>query len=249
MSTGRVDHAALARVMSDYASALVDGGRDVTEMLDQLAERAVTVLDLAGAGIVLSDGDGGFEAVVTTDGRARRMEDDQMGRGDGPCFHAVRSGEVIAVQDLESDDRWPDHHETARAVGYRGVLGVPMPLGDAPDAPIGALNLYDSDPRGWTTEELEAATLLGNMAAGYVVMARSLEDSRVLAEQLQHALETRALVEQAKGMLAAHHGIDVDAAFERLRSHARSNRRRVMDVARDLVEGRVALDGWDADRP
>ena len=244
MGTGRVDHAALARMMSDYASALVDGGYDVTEMLARLADRAVVVLDLAGAGIVMGDGDGVLTTVAATDGRARRMERDQMGRGDGPCYHAFRSGQVITVQDLESDDRWPDHHEVARAIGYRGVVGVPMPLGEAP---VGALNLYDSDARDWTDEELEAAILLANMAAGYMVTARSLEDSQVLADQLQHALESRVLVEQAKGMLATHHGIHVDVAFERLRAHARSTRRRVVDLARDLVEGRVALDRWDAE--
>lgn len=247
MPTGRVDHAALARAMSDYASALVDGGGDVVEILERLAACAVTVLDLAGAGVALRNDDGALESVVATDGRARRMEHAQVAEADGPCFHAFRSGEVIAVEDLEADSRWPAHHDTARAVGYRGVVGVPMPVGEAP---IGALNLYDSDPRAWTAEELDAATLLANMAAGYVAMSRSLADSQVLTEQLQHALDSRVLIEQAKGMLSARHGVDVDEAFERIRAHARTNRRRVAEVARYLVEGRLRLDDLEAgDQP
>lgn len=239
MGKGGVDHGALRRVMSDYAAALVDGDYDVTEVLYQLSDQCVTVLDLAGAGVSLRNADGELEFVTATDGRASRMETEQVGLGDGPCFHAFRTGRVIAVADLETDDRWPEHHRIATAVGYRGVAGVPMPVGRSP---IGALNLYDSEPRDWSTEDVEVAGLLANMAAGYVLMARSLADSRTLTEQLQHALDSRVVVEQAKGMLAARLGLDVNEAFERLRGHARATRQRVRDVARAVVEGTLASD-------
>lgn len=247
MSTGRVDHAALARAMSSYAAALVEGGYDVTEMLDQLAERAVVILSLASAGVVLRTSEGTLETVVSTDDRARRLEAHQSRIDDGPCYHAVRSGEVILVEDLVADDRWPDHAEVATAAGFRGVLGVPMPVGDAP---VGALNLYDSEPRRWTDDELDVAVLLATMAAGYVVMARSLRDSRALTQQLQQALDSRVVIEQAKGMLAARDGVDVDHAFERLRAHARSTRRRVSDVAQDVVDRRLPADpdAWGDER-
>lgn len=239
MGKGGVDHGALRRVMSDYAAALVDGDYDVAEVLYQLSDQCVTVLDLAGAGVSLRNADGELEFVTATDGRASRMESEQVGLGDGPCFHAFRTGRIVVVADLEFDDRWPDHQRIAAGVGYRGVVGVPMPVGRAP---IGALNLYDSDVREWTDEDVDVATLLANMAAGYVLMARSLANSRTLTEQLQHALDSRIVVEQAKGMLAARLGLDVNEAFERLRSHARANRLRVRDLARDVVEDRAGVD-------
>lgn len=239
MGKGGVDHGALRRVMSDYAAALVDGDYDVAEVLYQLSDQCVTVLAIAGAGVSLRNAGGELEFVTATDGRASRMETEQVGLGDGPCFHAFRTGQVIAVGDLETDDRWPDHHTIATAVGYRGVMGVPMPAGRAP---IGALNLYDSEPREWSPEDVEVAELLANMAAGYVLMARSIADSRTLTEQLQHALDSRIVVEQAKGMLAARLGVDVNEAFEQLRSHARATRQRVRDVARSVVEGQMSSD-------
>lgn len=238
MGNGGVDHVALRRAMAAYAAALVAGDYDVAEVLYQLSDECVGVLGLAGAGVSLRNADGELEFVTATDGRASRMESAQVRIGDGPCFHAFRTGCVVAVPDLHEDDRWPDHGEIARAVGYRGVAGVPMPVGRAP---IGALNLYDSEGRCWTADELDVAALLANMAAGYVLMARSLADSRTLTQQLQHALDSRVVVEQAKGMLAAQLTVDVNEAFERLRRHARRNRLRVRDVAREVVEGRLSL--------
>lgn len=238
MGNGGVDHVALRRAMAAYAATLVDGDYDVAEVLYQLSDECVGVLGLAGAGVSLRNADGELEFVTATDGRASRMESAQVRIGDGPCLHAFRTGRVIAVPDLQVDDRWPDHRQLARAVGYRGVTGVPMPMGRAP---IGALNLYDAEGRCWGEDELDVAALLANMAAGYVLMARSLADSRTLTRQLQHALDSRVVVEQAKGMLAAQLTVDVNEAFERLRRHARRNRLRVRDVAGDIIEGRLSL--------
>ncbi len=246
MQAGRVDQAALTEVMSVYASSLVDGGYDVSEMLRRLADQSLGVLGLAGAAVVLRTDDGAPEVAVTTDGRAQRMADGLVEADDGPCTHALRTGRLIVVEDLAGDDRWPEHHDLARSVGYGGLVSVPMPAGEDP---VGALHLFDGQPRPWTDGELDAAALLANMAAGYVVMARSLANSRTLTEQLQHALDSRVVVEQAKGMVAARRGIDVDAAFEAMRRHARSSRRRVRDVAQDVVDGMLppAPDAWPRD--
>ena len=241
MQAGRVDQTALTEAMSVYASSLVDGGYDVAEMLRQVADRSVTVLDLAGAAVVLRTDDGDLRVVATTDGRAERMVDALVTVGEGPTIHVLRTGRVMAVEDLASDDRWPEHHDSARAVGHGGLVCVPMPVGHDP---VGALHLFDEGPRPWTEDELDAAVLLANMAAGYVVMAQSLADSRTLTDQLQHALDSRIVVEQAKGMVAAHGGMDVDTAFEAMRRHARSTRRRVHDVAQDVVDGRVPPRPW-----
>lgn len=241
MGKGQVDHGALRRVMADVASSLVagDGDGDLAEAMHQLTDQCVDVLGLAGAGVRLRGAGGRLEVVSASDGRASRMEEQQTGLDDGPCFHAFRSACSIAVGDLTVDERWPGHHDLARAVGYRGVASIPMP---SEASPIGTVNLYDTETRTWDAEQLEVASLLATMAAGHVMMARSLADSRSLNEQLQHALDSRVVVEQAKGMLAARHGLDVNEAFERLRAHARASRQRVHDVARAVVAGTSELD-------
>lgn len=224
--------------MAEYANALVTGDDDVAEVLHRLADHAVEVLGLAGAGVLLRSSDGPLESLTATDGRASRVGQAWAGLEDGPCFHAFRSARPIAVSDIESDDRWADQRESMTAVGYRAVASVPMPVGRTP---IGVVNLYETEPCAWDGECLDVARLFGDMAGGYVLMARSLADSRTLSEQLQHALDSRVVVEQAKGMLSARLGIDVDEAFERMRAHARSHRKRVRDVADAVVAGRLDL--------
>lgn len=237
MGDRRVDHAELMQGMAEFAAALVDGDYDVTEMLFQLSDQSLAVLGIDGAGVSLRNADGDLEVVTATDGRASRMQHAQARAQDGPCVHAHRSGEVVTVADLATDTRWPDLRETATVVGYRATAAVPMPVtGET----IGTLDLYADRPGRWDGV-IEAATLLADMAAGYVLMARTLQDERTRAAQLQHALDSRVVVEQAKGMLAARHGLGVDEAFERLRRHARSHRRRVVEVAEEVVAGRNDL--------
>jgi GAF domain-containing protein len=239
MSTPRVDHGALRHVMSEYAAALVDGDDDVTEVLYRLANQCTAVLDVAGAGVSLRDAAGELECVTATDGRASRMEQEQLARSDGPSFHAHRAGRTVAVADLLDDPRWEDLRDIAHATGYRGVASLPMPVGRAP---VGTLSVYDTEARDWTDADLEVATLLADLAAGFVLMARSLTDAHARSAQLQHALDSRVVVEQAKGMLAARLGIDIDEGFELLRAHARGHRVSVRDAASDVVAGRLELD-------
>ena len=239
MGKGRVHHGALRRVMAEVASSLLAGDGDGAEVMHQLTDQCVDVLGLAGAGVRLRGADGGLEPVSATDGRASRMEAELSERGDDPGVHAFRTGCPIAVADLGEDERWPELHAVADAVGYRGMASVPMP---SEGTPIGVVTLYDSDARAWEDEDLETAGLLANLAAGHVMLAQSLADSRTLNQQLQHALDGRVVVEQAKGMLAARHGLDVNAAFDRLREYARAHRLRVHDVARDVVSGRSPVD-------
>lgn len=240
MGKGRVDHGALRRVMAEVAASLVEGDGDGAEVMHQLTDQCVEVLGLAGAGVRLRGADGVLETVSASDGRASRMEAEQSALDDGPWAHAFRTARTIAVEDLAVDERWPALTGLADTVGYRGMASVPMPTFSTP---LGVVNLYDSEPRAWSGEDLEVAALLANMTAGHVTVTRSLADSRTLNEQLQHALDSRVVVEQAKGMLAARHGVDVNQAFERLRSYARANRLRVHDVARDVVQGATTLDG------
>ena len=238
MGHDHIDHDLLRQVLSDYALALVHGDYDVGDVLYDLSDQCVEVLGLDGAGVCLSDGDGRLHFLSATDGRAARVEEEQLAHQDGPCTTAYRTGKLITVDDLTADDRWPAYRQVALDVGYRAVVGVPMPVRTET---IGALDLYREEPGPWPPDVLEVAAVLSNMATGYVTMSQTLADARVLNEQLQHALDTRVVVEQAKGVLVAREAITPAEAFELIRSHARAGRLRVQDVAARVVEGTLRL--------
>jgi GAF domain-containing protein len=150
----------------------------------------------------------------------------------------VSEYEQVVVHDLRDEDRWGDYPAFAVERGCVAVLGIPMVVGDRT---IGALNLYRHEPSDWDDETLEDAQLVADMATGYIVNHRTLSETRTLAEQLQRALESRTLIEQAKGILSERHGSDVGDAFQRLRSHARGDNERLHEVARAVVANELEL--------
>lgn len=101
---------------------------------------------------------------------------------------------------------------------------------------IGALNLYRDQPHDWTTEQLEVGQLLANMASGYVINRTEMDDTRNLVEQLQYALDSRVVIEQAKGIVAAQRDITPNAAFDLLRDRARSTSTRLHDVCQQVID-------------
>lgn len=231
-----IAHSALEAAFAEFAHALLDR-YDIGTVLYRLTDHAVEVLGVDGAGVSLADG-AGLAFITASDDRVVRIEENQIEVAEGPCHDAHRTGRHVFCRDLASDERWPDYARVARAAGCRSVAGIPMP---ARQTTIGALNLYRSEPHDWTGRELQVAQILADMAAGHVVHARALDDARVLNRQLQHALDSRVIIEQAKGMIAARNGLDPAEAFTSLRAHARQRGRRLHDVAAEVVAGDLEL--------
>ncbi len=232
-----VDDAAILRAFGDYAEALL-GTYDVGAVLYRLADQVVEVLQVDGAGVLLAHGDDRLAFVAATNGDVAAVEAQQVALAEGPCHQAYEAGEPVVVANLEDDQRWPRYRRAALDRGVRAVLGIPMPVGEQR---IGALNVYRRESHDWTDKELEAARVLADMASGYILNSSRLEEATTLAGQLQEALDSRIVVEQAKGILAERKGISPSAAFELVRSHARHNRSRVHTVARQVVEGELDL--------
>ena len=228
-----VDHAALLDAFGDFADALLTDF-DIGAVLYRLVDHVTTVLGADGAGVSLADDATTLSFVAATDGDVAEIEERQIVQSEGPCHTAYRTGELVAVTDLEHDDRWPDYRSTALRLGVRAVLGVPMPVADRR---IGALNIYWQQPHHWDETEMQVARTLGDMATGYVVNAGRLDEARTLSDQLQRALDSRIVIEQAKGVLAGRNQISTADAFERLRADARSTNTRVHELARQIVEG------------
>jgi GAF domain-containing protein len=222
-----------------FAAALTSG-YGIGDVLHNLTQEMAEVLNLTGAGVTLVH-DGQQRFVTAAAEAIATLERVQEKWQKGPCVDAVASAGPVAVQDIAAEDafeRWPDYVIAAKTAGIQAVAGIPMLAeGEA----IGAVNLYDSQPRNWSAEDLRVATILASIATGYLAHASAAQQQERTAEQLQQALNTRLIIEQAKGVLAAKREITVDEAFQRLRKYARDHNARIHDVCRGVVRGDLLL--------
>ena len=218
-----------------FAAALTSG-YGIGDVLHNLTEEIAEVLDLTGAGVTLVH-DGQQRFVTAAVETIANLEHVQEHWQKGPCVDAVASAAPVAVSDIaagEAGERWPDYTIAAKTAGIQAVAGIPML---AEGVAIGAVNLYDSQPRHWSAEDLRVATIFASIATGYLAHASAARQQQRTAEQLQQALNTRLIIEQAKGVLAAKQQTTVDEAFQMLRRYAREHNARIHDVSRAVVTG------------
>jgi GAF domain-containing protein len=232
-----VDARAVVRALVDLAGSLV-GDLDVIEVLQLLVDHCVTALDVEAAGVLLADHADMLRIVVTSSEEARLLELYQLQSGEGPCVDAYRSATPVSVPDLTmADGRWPRFAPAAREVGYRGVLALPM---KQRHEAIGGLNLFFTDQHPPLADEhLPLAQALGDVATVAITHGRLANRSQELTQQLQTALNSRVVIEQAKGLVAGRLGVELEHAFELLRSRARSTNRRLTELAHDITAGKV----------
>lgn len=226
-----IDQQALLRVLSEFPRYLVNDYA-VSDALHDLVDGTTEVLGIAGAGISLAEGDRLVFATAATE-PITVLERAQEEAQSGPCVNAHGSGEPVLVADIGEDaQRWPALAEAAAGVGVGAVAGIPMRLNGSR---LGALNLYDAGRHEWSDEEVAVAKVMAAMATGFVANAARLDKMRHTAEQLQEALESRVVIEQAKGVLAGERNISLDDAFNVLRTHARSHHASLRSVADAVV--------------
>jgi GAF domain-containing protein len=216
--------------------ARLEGVDPVDTGLDAALELAVAETDelfgVDGAGLMLIDGDGVLRYTAASDEPGRMLEAVQEQVGEGPCVDAFLKDGPVLAEDLGVDPRWPSAGPMAAGHGIRAVLGVPI---DLREGPVGTLNVYAARPRRWDDSEVAAIRAYTRVIASLLRTAVQAHVSGRAATQLQQALDHRSLIEQAKGILMERRGLDQRAAFELLRSRARSSRRRLDEVARETV--------------
>jgi GAF domain-containing protein len=228
-----VDHRQLHAALRDFAHTLVRGYA-VGDVLYRLSDDITEVLGVAGSGVSLLDGDDLVFVTATSDA-VEHIERLQDHFGEGPCEDAASQASPVAIEDLAGHcDRWPRLAPAAVELGLPSVLAIPMHVDGRT---VGAVNIYAEDRRTWTDEEVDAAQLLADMATSYILMVDQLRSAEQLADQLQHALDSRVVIEQAKGMVARTHDIGIPAALERLRRHARNTNQRLHAVAAQVIAG------------
>jgi GAF domain-containing protein len=232
----------LARTLVELADTLV-ADFDVVDTLTLLADRCVDVIDVGAAGLMLAAPDGGLRVMASSSETMRVLELFDVQAQQGPCLDCYRTGQPIANDDLRTDrQRWPRFTTEALAAGFRAAHALPMRLRGTV---IGALNLFHIDPGPMRQADLDAAQAFADVATIAILQHRASTEAQALNEQLNHALNSRIVIEQAKGMIAEREAVDLDQAFAALRTHARNHNLRLVDVATDLIAGRLRIPKTD----
>ena len=220
---------------------------DVIDFLHLLTDRSVALLGASAAGVVLADPRGELRVAAASSEEAGLLELFQLQNDQGPCLDCFRTGRSVTADDLTGPcQRWPRFAEAAARSGFRTVEALPMRLRDQV---IGALNLFRAEPGRLDPADLRIGQALADVATIGLLHERNVRRREAVAEQLQAALNSRVVIEQAKGKLAERLSVDMDRAFNMLRDYARNTNQHLTDVARTLVEGDSADFPPPAQRP
>jgi len=229
--------ARLARTLVELADTLV-ADFDVVELLTLLTGRCVEVLDVQAAGLILVAPEGDLRVMASSSEAMRELESLELQTEEGPCLDCYRTGLPVVNLDLVADGRWPRFAPEARTAGFNSVYAVPMRLRGAI---IGALNLFHVEAGEIDQADLDAAQALADIATIAILQHRAVLEAQVLTEQLSHALRSRIVIEQAKGVVAEREGISMEQAFSALRNHARNQNLRLAHVAEGVVRGTLTV--------
>jgi GAF domain-containing protein len=239
-----IDPAALVRNISSLAA--LDAEHDLPRAIQQIVSAAKALLGVDGAGLMLADERGELRWATASDQQTQVIEEGQERLGEGPCVNAFAEHAPMAMRDAAKEPHWGTITNVVTGQQMRAGLSVPVQL---EGGPIGSLDLYCAEPRAWDQAEISAAQVYAALAATLLSQAAAAHVKGRLADQLQVAFEHRTRIERAKGILMVREGIDAAAAFERLRSAARSSRRPLIDVVDEVLSGKQPSPGGKAKRP
>lgn len=224
----------LGQVFVELADTLVDEF-DQVEFLQTLTDRSVELLGADAAGLMLADQRGSLQLMASTMARAHDLEIFELQVREGPCLDCFADGRPVVNVDLaEAHERWPVFTPAAVEAGFRATHALPLRLRRQV---LGAVNLFSAEPRRLDDEHLAIGQAMADIATIGLLHERTLREQTVLSEQLQAALHSRVLIEQAKGVLAARAGVGIAEAFARMRAHARSHGLPLTGVAASVIDG------------
>jgi len=230
----------LAQTFVELADTLV-GGFDLMEFLHMLTERCVELLEVDAAGLLLADSHGALQLVAASTEQARVAELFQIQNDEGPCLDSYRTGQPVIVPDINDGPaaaRWPKFSAAAREMGFAAVHAIPMRLRDQI---IGTLNLFGTAPDGLDPAVAQAARALVDIATIGLLQERATREQGLVAGQLQVALNSRVIIEQAKGILAERLRVTPDQAFLALRAYSRNHNRPLTQLATDVIAGKAGI--------
>lgn len=212
---------------------------DVLDLLHTLVAETVGLLDAAAAGLLLADPHGDLQVLASTSEESRLVEILQLEAASGPCVECYRTGSAVMVDDIATiSGRWPEFHAAAISQGFRSVHAVPMRVHGRT---IGAMGLFGHTTGALTAEDAAIGQALADVATISLLQERTIRETALVSDQLQRALNSRVLIEQAKGVIAHTENVDMDEAFKRLRGHARANNLNLHDAAGIVINNRLRI--------
>ena len=228
----------LAEAFVEVADTLVDEF-DLIDFLHNLADHAADISGATSVGMMLADLDGSLHFMAASSAGAKHLELFQLQHDEGPCLDSYRLGVPVVLPDLrQAEDRWPEFAPRALEAGILSVHAFPMRLRKQV---IGTLNIFGEQPLPLEPSDVRIVQAMADIATIAILQERAISSAEILTEQLQGALNSRVVIEQAKGVMARASGMSVDEAFTTLRTHARTHNLRLVDLAHDVVNGKADL--------
>lgn len=207
---------------------------DVVQLLHTVMGECAALVGAQAGGLLLKNAHGSLELVASTSEAASFVEVMQLNADDGPCVESAKTGEHVFIADVErGSDGWVQFRQAALQAGFRSAQAVPLRVGSEP---IGAMGMYSTDVAEFSRADAAIAQALADLASVGIFQERALRDRGMLAEQLQRAIDSRVVIEQAKGVIAASADVDMERAFELLRDYADRSGSKLHAVARNVVE-------------
>lgn len=232
----------IVRTFVELTDTLVEDF-DVVELLTVLAARCVEVLDISAAGLMLVNAEGELRVVASSSEAMRILELFELQAEEGPCPECFATGAAVLHPRLtEGDLRWPRFSPRALDAGFQAVHALPMRLRGQT---IGALNLFRTEIGSLTEADVTTAQAFADVATIAILQNRAASEAQAVNDQLNHALNSRVVIEQAKGMVAERDGLDMEQSFRRLRAYARSHNLRLVDVACSVIDGSLGSASLD----
>ena len=244
MTLAQTRQSLTATAFVDLVDTLVSGF-DVIDVLTGLTARCVELLDAAAAGILFADNEGHLRVIGSSTEQVRLLELFQIQDEKGPCLDSYTTGRVVINSDLRSNAAWPAFADQSVLAGFPSVCAIPLRLRDAT---LGCLNLFMREPLPLSDADVQLAQALADVATIAVVQDHANRAALSRETRLQHALTSRTVIEQAKGMIAERAQVDMDRAFADLRAYARTSNRRLTEVAAAVVSGWLSIASITAKR-
>jgi GAF domain-containing protein len=212
---------------------------DVVDLLQMLVDTSLSLFDIAAGGLLLADLDGRLDLVASTSEENSLVETMALSADAGPCIECFRTGKLVSIPDIENaHPGWEAFTASALSAGFRSVVALPLRLRETV---IGSLNLFRAQPGELNPRDIRAAQAMADMAAIGILHERSVREDDAVRDQLQVALSSRVVIEQAKGVIAHTRSVGMDEAFAALRGYARGNQLSLREVAQRLVDRRIII--------
>lgn len=212
----------------------VVSGFEITEFLQTMVDTCVALFDIDAAGLMLVDAGGRLRLVASSNEAARAVEVAQLAADAGPCLESYALNRPVSVPDIEDGaGRWPAFAAAAAQTGLRSSYATPMRLRAET---IGTVNFFAARVAAMDDVDLAAAQALTNVATIGILQERLVREARTSVDQLQVALNSRVVIEQAKGVLATSAGLSMQDAFAAMRRYSRTRNTKLVEVARGIVD-------------